>query len=78
MCIPIYCDNCSVPFEQTAFGGERVDAKLKDGYEDEDEDGIEGLHLVRFDCHCPQLPVHKDSLQRPAGTLGGETGGREE
>ena len=51
--------------------GHRVHHSLEERDEDEDEDRVEGLHLVRLDHHAAQLPIHTHSLQSPARTLGG-------
>ena len=51
------------------LGEERVDDDLKDGYEDQNEDWVEGLHLVRLDLKSPKLTIHAHCLQCPPGTL---------
>ena len=65
------------------LGEERVDDDLEDGNEDQNEDWVEGLHLVRLDLQLPKLAIHAHCLQCPPGTLCGgvaENGvkGREE
>ena len=52
-----------------AFGKEWVDDGLEDGDEHQDQDGVEGLHLVGLDGHFTQPPVHPHGLQRPARAL---------
>ena len=36
-----------------ALGKDGIDDELKDGDEDQDEDGVEGLHLVWLDLQLP-------------------------
>lgn len=51
------------------LGKERVDDDLKDGNEDQNEDWVEGLHLVRLDLQLPKLAIHAHCLQCPPRTL---------
>ena len=55
--------------KEVAFGKEWVDDGLEDGDEHQDQDGVEGLHLVGLDGHFTQPPVHPHGLQRPARAL---------
>ena len=56
-------------FKEVASPKDGVDDCLKDWYEDEDEDWVEGLHLVRLKKKLPQPAVHTGGLKRPPRAL---------
>ena len=49
-------------------GKERVDDPVKDGDEEEDEDRVDDLHLVRLDVEAAHLTVHAGRLHTTACT----------
>ena len=50
-------------------GKERVDDPVKDGDEEEDEDRVDDLHLVRLDVEAAHLTVHAGRLHTTACTV---------
>ena len=55
-------------FAHTVPGKERVDDPVEDGYEEEDEDRVDDLHLVRLDVEAAHLTVHAGRLHTTACT----------
>ena len=61
-----------------ALGEERIHHGLKERDEDQDEDGVECLHLVRLNHKVPSnMTVHFGGLQGPPGSLEEWEGKRE-
>lgn len=52
------------------LGKERIDEEVKEWDEEEDEESVDGLHLVGLDDVAADLPVHAGGLKRPARSLG--------
>jgi hypothetical protein len=48
---------------------EGVDDSIEEGDEEEDESGVDDLHLVGLDDVAADLTVHPGSLKRPARSL---------
>ena len=55
-------------FAHTVPGKERVDDPVEDGDEEEDEDRVDDLHLVRLDVEAAHLTVHAGRLHTTACT----------
>ena len=59
----------TILFKKVAFSKDGVDDGLKDWYEDEDENWVEGLHLVWLKDKLTQSAIHTCGLKCPPGAL---------
>ena len=51
------------------LGKERIDEEVKEWDEEEDEESVDGLHLVGLDDVAANLPVHAGGLKCPTRSL---------